>query len=290
MSATVLQPDTKASGDIYELYGTSKEELTKIPLEFYTLEPHREHVFFSDRDQLQISLESPEAIFKAFETAPQDPTARTAVFIVKGEQMLKLKEKDWIVRHVHSEKFPGLYDLSRQAQMVQEYIQEQPAYPFLKAIEKGFITSQGVLFSRFFPSPLMKKMLLGDLVQSSLKRLYFQYPSQAHGNFFSHEDRSMLLDLAKFAITVYWADKSCGKILQFAPKPDKDTGMFVPVNEVDTFTRSTVFGVYGSNLMKPHFEEELTKILQGILDMRPLCRHHLLNKNTPLSLVTGGGR
>jgi hypothetical protein len=36
-SASVLQPDTKASGNIYELYGQSAKELSDIPLEFYTL-------------------------------------------------------------------------------------------------------------------------------------------------------------------------------------------------------------------------------------------------------------
>lgn len=288
-TASVLQPDTKASGDVYELYGNSEDEITEIPLEFFTLEPHREHVFFTDRDQLQTSLEDPNDIFKAFATAPSDPAYRTAVFIVKGEQMLKLSEKDWIARKVQSEHFPGLYDLARQAQMVQEYIQTQPSYPFLKAIESGLITSQGVLFSRYFPSPLMKKMLLGDIVQTSLKGIYFEQPSQTHGKYFSHEDRSTLLDLAKFAIPVFWADKSCGKILQYAPKPDKDTGMFVPRDKVDDFIKSTIFGVYGSTLIELIFEEELEKILAGILDLQKQTNHPLLNHQRPLSLITGGG-
>ena len=62
-TANVLEPDTKASGDVYELFGTATEEITKIPIEFYTLEPHREHVFLSDRDQLQSCLEDPIALF-----------------------------------------------------------------------------------------------------------------------------------------------------------------------------------------------------------------------------------
>ncbi|NGX37007.1 MAG: hypothetical protein K1000chlam2_00155 [Chlamydiae bacterium] len=288
-SASILQPDTRASGDIYELYGKTGQELTHIPLEFYTLEPHREHVFFADRDQLQTSLEDPDAIFQAFETAPKDPQAFTALFIVKGEQMLNLTPKDWITRTLSPQKFPGLFDLKRQAQMVQEYIEKHPSYPFLKAIENGLITSQGVLFSRYFPSPLMKKMLLGDLVQSSLKGIYFQHASKAYGDFFSHEDRSMLLDLARFAIPVYWVDKTCGKVLQFAPKPEKDTGMFVPIPEVETFIHSTVFGVYGSYLIELQFEEELSNILKGILTMRSIKNHPLLNPKTPIALITGGG-
>lgn len=61
-SASVLQPDTFASGDIYELFGNSNKEIFDIPLEFYTLEPHREHVFFSDRDQLQGCLEDSSSV------------------------------------------------------------------------------------------------------------------------------------------------------------------------------------------------------------------------------------
>lgn len=288
-SADILQPDTKASGDVFELFGSSEKELTHIPLEFYTLEPHREHVFFADRDQLISSLEDPKAVFKVFDTAPQEPNQRSAVFVVKGEQMLKLTPKDWITRTAHLEQFPSLFDPTRQSQMVNEYIRRQPAYPFLKEIENGLITSQGVLFSRYFPSPLMKKMLLGDLVQSSLKGIYFQTPSQSYGDFFSHEDRSMLLDLAKFAIPVFWVDKTCGKILKFTPKPGKDTGMFVPLDQVKQFIRATAFGVYGSTLIHLQFEKELTEILEGVQAMRDLVNHPLLNHDTPLTLITGGG-
>lgn len=36
-AASVLQPDTCASGDIYEFYGRSDETIDRVPLEFYTL-------------------------------------------------------------------------------------------------------------------------------------------------------------------------------------------------------------------------------------------------------------
>jgi len=288
-SANILQPDTKASGDVFELFGKSTKELTNIPLEFYTLEPHREHVFFSDRDQLLSSLEDPKAVFKVFDSAPKDPELRSAVFVVKGEQMLNLTPSDWISRKVHPEQFPGLFDPLKQSQMVNEYIRQQPSYPFLKAIENGLITSQGVLFCRYFPSPLMKKMLLGDLVQSSLKGIYFLTPSQHHGEFFSHEDRSLLIDLDKFAIPIFWVDKTCGKILRFTPKPEKDTGMFVPLTQVKQFIKATAFGVYGSTLINLQFEDELTEILEGVLEMREHVNHPLLHREKPLTLITGGG-
>lgn len=288
-TASVLQPDTDASGDIYELYGNSKREVTDIPLEFYTLEPYREHVFFSDRDQLQSCLENPESLFKAFATAPGPETVRAAVFVVKGEQLLKLSAEDWITRETLFQEFPGPNQGSRQALMVERFIKQQPSYPFLKAIDDDQITSEGVLFVRHFPSPLMKRMLLSDQVQHCLKGIYFEHPSASHQDFFSAEDRALLHDLHKFAIPVFWIDKGSNQILQYTQKPDRDSGLFVPLHLVDTFLKSTVFGIYGSTLVSGSFETELRMLLEGLLAMRKEMHHPLLHDKVPLSLVTGGG-
>lgn len=288
-SASVLQPDTADSGDIYELYGSSHQIIDDIPLEFYTLEPHREHVFFSDRDQLVAALEDPQSLFKAFATAPAPLSLLASIFIVKGTQLLSLKESDWIVRETLKHEFPGLAHPSRQAQLAEKYIENQPQYPFLKGIENGLITSQGVLLCRHFPTPLLKRMLLGDLVARCLKRIYFQYPSLSHDGFFSHEDRALLLDLAKFGIPVYWADPDDKKLLQFVLRPEKDAGLFVPLSLVETFRKATVLGVYGSNLQEGSFEGELRHLLAGLLAMRSEMEHPLLCPGTPLALVTGGG-
>jgi hypothetical protein len=288
-SASVLQPDTSASGDIYELYGSSNQALDDIPLEFYTLEPHREHVFFSDRDQLLASLEDPKSLFEAFATAPQPQNYLASVFVVKGTQMQHLQAKDWILRDPYKYEFPGLAHPSRQALVVEKYIEHQPQYPFLRAIEDGLITSQGILLSRHFPTPLLKRMLLADQVTRCLKRIYFEFPSCSHDGFFSHEDRAMLIDLAKFAIPVYWVDHVSGKILQYVLRPEKESGMFVPLPLVEPFRKSTVFGVYGSNLLEGTFEKELHALLQGVLNLRSQVNHPLLCKDTPLALVTGGG-
>jgi predicted Rossmann-fold nucleotide-binding protein len=288
-SASVLQPDTQASGDIYELYGKSKRELTDIPLEFYTLEPYREHIFFEDRDQLQSCLEEDKVLFEAFATSPQPQEQRTAVFIVKGEQLLNLKEEDWVARTPRIHDFPGYGHGERQALMVERYIEQQPCFPFLKAISNEIITSQGILLTRYFPSPLMKRMLLGDQVQRSLKGIYFQYPSHSYNSFFSSEDRALLHDLHKFAIPVFWVDNTTKKILQYIQKPDRDSGLFVPLDDVDKFLKSTVFGIYGSNLIEGKLENELKILMHGLLNMRTELSHPYLGKNTPLALVTGGG-
>ncbi|MFA6118641.1 MAG: hypothetical protein WC688_01860 [Parachlamydiales bacterium] len=288
-SACILEPSTLASGDIYEAYGSSSEELNEIPLEFYTLEPHREYVFFEDRDQLQEKLEDPRQLFKALDTAPKPINKLAAVFIVKGTQMDGLKESDWIVRDPKKHVFPGLEEPQRQALLVSEYIKQQASYPFLKAIEDGLITSQGILLTRHFPSPMLKKMLLSDNIQEQVKGIYYQYPSRSNDNYFSHEDRAFLLDLAKFAIPVNWIDKSTKKILRYIVKPNKDAGMFVPLDLIETFRKATFFGVYGSNLIAGNFARELEKLLNGILKLRDEVTHPLLCKQTPLALVTGGG-
>lgn len=288
-SADILEPDTKASGDIYELFGGSEKQINDIPLEFYSLQPEREYVFFSDRDQLQTALDNPKVIFKAFETAPKPEHLRAATFIVKGEKLEQLKTADWIAEEPRFNEFPGLIHPARQALMVEKYIEQQPSYPILKAIENGYITSQGVLFSRHFPTPLLKKVLLGDLVQKNLKAIYFLTPSLTFGDFFSHEDRSMLLDLAKFAISVFWADRTSGNLLQYISRPDKDSGMFVPLKQADTFLNATLFGIYGSNLIAGDFEEQLKLLFQGLLQLKETTDHPLLHKKTNLAFITGGG-
>ena len=288
-SASVLEPNTKESGDIYELFGTSAHELKEIPLEFYTLEPHREHIFFADRDQLLASIEEPETLFKAFKTAPSPEHHLAAIFVVKGEMLKNLTPNDWIVREPHMNPFPGVIHPSKQAAMVESYIQEQPSYPFLKAIENDLITSEGILLTRYFPSPAIKPILLSSLVRRFLKRIYFYKPSLTYGDYFSHEDRALLLDLAKFGIPTYWVDETTQKILQYIPKPGKDSGMFVPLNQVETFLKATLFGIYGSNLIEFDFEKDLTELMRGIQHMARDVSHPLLNPETPLALVTGGG-
>jgi predicted Rossmann-fold nucleotide-binding protein len=288
-TASILQPDTNASGDVYEFFGKSKREITDLPLEFYTLEPYREHVFFSDRDQLQICLENPKTLFAAFHTAPEPKEQHAAVFVVKGSQMLGLKAEDWLHGDPQFHEFPGPQHSVRQAVLVERFIESQPVFPFLKAMEDGYITSQGVLLSRYFPTPLMKRMLLSEHASRNLKGLYFQRPSCQHGAFFSQEDRAMLNDLHKFAIPVFWVDEMTGKILQYVQKQHRESGMFVPLSQVDTFYKSTVFGVYGSNLLSGNFEGELKALLNGVLQLQQNSTHALLNKDTPLALITGGG-
>lgn len=284
-SADILQPDTTASGDIFEVFGDSTSEITDLPLEFFKLEPYKEHVFFVDRDQLQHRLEEPEMIFNAFKTAPGPIDHRTGTFIVKGSQMQRLKKEDWVM---YNPSLPMLCDPMRPDE-VEAYIQNQPSYPFLMDIEKGVISSEGVLFVRYFPSPYIKHMLLSYYVRRQLKGIYFEIPSRTQGDYFSPHDRSLLTDLTSANIPVFWADRFTGQVLQYTRRPYKTSGMFVPLDRIETFRKATFLGIYGSNLVAGDFSTELQKLLQGILNMRSEVDHPLLHKNTPLALVTGGG-
>jgi len=283
-SANLLDPTTLASGDIYELYGDGT--IDSIPLEFYTLRPSQEWVFFEDRDQLKNSLDNPHILFDTFDRGP--PTEdKAAVFVCKSDELTSLKPEDWTRRSGEKSSFPGFMRSSEQVRLIEKYIESEPAYPWLKAIEEGEITSQGILLCRYLPSPLMKRMLLSSEVYRCIRRIYFERPSKDQNDFFTHEDRAMLLDLAKFGIPVFWVDRTSGNLLRYVPRPQTESGMFVPIDRVETFLQATLFGVYGSNLLEGDFEEELKRLLAGVIELKNKLSHPLLQ--APFALVTGGG-
>lgn len=65
--------------------------------------------------------------------------------------------------------------------------------------------------------------------------------------------------------------------------------MFVPLDRISIFQKAIFFGVYGSNLIEGNFGDELKTMLAAVLQMRHEVNHPLLNPDTPLALVTGGG-
>ena len=267
----------------------AKREITDVPLEFYTLEPYREHVFFQDRDQLRLFLETGHSVFKAFETAPLPMEKRAAVFIVKGEQMVNLQPEDWIVRDAHFHEFPGLHQGSRQALMVERYIEQQPSYPFLKSDRRWEDHQPRHTAFALFPLPADEADVPLRPGAAAAKRHLFPISLANPSQFLFRRGPGGLHDLEKFAIPVYWADLASGKILQYTQRAQQDTGMFVPLDEIDEFLKSTVFGIYGSNLLEGDFEEQLKHLLEGTLAIRDEMHHPLLHKGIPLALVTGGG-
>ena len=291
-SADILEPQM-TSGDIFEFHASDPavpptEEITHIPLEFYSLEPYREFFFFCDKDLLRENLEKKEVVFKALDTAPPDDNA--AVFIVKKFQLNELSSKDWIPADPELRSALPTFPKTREERsIIKEYIERQAEYPILKSMQEGYISSQGILFCKNFTSNLLANFLLNEHVSRCLKGIYFLCPSNTHGNYFSHDDRSLLRNLAKQNVDVFWADKETDLLLKYVPRKDMDTGLFVPTDKVKDYENATIFGVYGSRFEITSYESELRKLFTALIEMKERVDHDLFQRNHAIALATGGG-
>ncbi len=285
-TADLIEPQ-RITGDIFEFHGLSEKTISHIPLEFYTLEPFREHFFFADKDLLKDALEKPTTLFSAFETAPNRPAAS---FIVKEGQLSNLQTSDWIISDPPEDNNLMVPPEDRKQKMkLKEYLSAQSVYVIAHAMQEGNITSQGVILSNFLPNPLLKNLLLNDRVTRCLHAVYFRSPSQKHGEYFSHDDRSMLYDLARASVQVFWVDFNYNLVLKYVLREGVDYGLFVPLNKEKEFLKATFFGVYGSRLKDPEATEELYKVFKGLIEMKQSLDHDKLNPDTPLAITTGGG-
>lgn len=291
-SADVLEPQM-TSGDIFEFHAEDPEnppaeEITHIPLEFYSLEPFREFFFFDDKELLKEDLEKKEVVFKALATAPSENN--TATFMVKKAQLHELKSSDWIVGDPKlTEYLPEFPQTREEKVIIREYIEGLAEYPILKSMQENFITSQGILMSKYFPSNLLSHFFLNEHVSRCLKAIYFSKPSKEHGDYLSHDDRTLLRNLTKHGIDVFWADKGSDLLLKYCPRQNMDTGLFVPVEKEDDYKNATIFGVYGSRFDISNFAEELRCLFKGLIEMQSKVDHDLFHKEKKIAIATGGG-
>lgn len=291
-SADILEPGI-ITGDIFEFHpkdkdNMSQEEISHIPLEFYSLEPYREFFAFSDKDALRDSLKDMDIVFKALETAPKE--ASPSVFVVKNYQLNELQSKDWILSDPQLDTPLPLFPKTREEKkVIQEHITRQSQYPIVKSMQEGFITSEGILLSTYFPSNILAPFLLNEHVAHCLKGIYFLYPSKNHGSYFSHDDRALLRNLTKQNIDIFWADKKTNLLLKYTPRKDIDTGLFVPIDKVQMYLKASIFGVYGSRFEICCFEEKLRNLFLGLIEMKDRVNHDLFHKDKTIALATGGG-
>jgi predicted Rossmann-fold nucleotide-binding protein len=295
MSSTIIEPESDlkdrkdaSHGRTFVFYGDSSEELTAIPVEFFSLECYREHVNFQTRVTLAARCSDVNTIAKAFDSIPPGPL-QAATYVCKGSTFDELRVTDWVSSDPVKEAYVGNKDPIRQQALAEQYMFQQCEYPILSAISVGDITSDGVLLTRYFPSPILKPLLLSSHVHKRLRAIYFVQASRQHGSFLSQEDAAMLGDLHTFGISVFQVDLRANSMYQFMKKIGSDSGMMVPLARRTEYLESTAFGVYGSNLVAGNFEAELRLLLSGILELRKACKHPLLNAEKPLCLVTGGG-
>jgi len=291
-SADILEPQM-TSGDIFEFHANDpsnppNEEITHIPLEFYSLEPFREFFFFNDKEELIDELSKKESVFKAIATSPDE--TNTATFVVKRTQLKNLDKRCWIIGDPKlSSTLPEFPETREEKSLIKEYIQGQAEYPILKSMQEGYITSQGILLSKFFPSNLLGSFFLNEHVTRCLKRIYFEKPSNNHGNYFSHDDRTLLRNLAKHNIDVFWVDKESDLLLKYAPRKGMDTGLFVPIDKIKDYEQATIFGVYGSRFEVSSYENELRNLFTGLIEMKSKVDHDLFYKDKKIAIATGGG-
>ncbi|MGR3973509.1 MAG: hypothetical protein QRY72_02920 [Candidatus Rhabdochlamydia sp.] len=286
--AAILQPNSLEPYHTYTLLGDAHEEITAVPLEFYTLHPYQTSLSLFHQQDLVAALHDYKVLAPLFHLAPQGDLISAATFIVSHTQLATLKEADWITK-TPSKQTCSKMTSSLLEPSADESLKQQPAYPLLQGIKDHVITSEGVLLTHDFPSPLLKQMLLSSEVRSKVKRIYFKFPSRSHHAFFSHEDRSLLWDLAKLGVSIYWVDSETEELLQYLPKPGKQLGMFVPEKWKTTFLEATLFGVYGSNLLSPDVKEELHFLFKNLLALKEQMHHTLFNAYKPLAIVSGGG-
>lgn len=295
MSSRVIEPEsaTKDSMEIKEgrtflFYGHSTEDMTHIPIEFYSLEAFREHVNFNLRKTLPRRCATPNDLIRVFSTAPKGSN-HACTYICKGGMFNQISEADWVSANPIKEQYVGNLDSEKQKLLAEKYLFQQCEYGILSAITVGDITSDGVLLTRYFPSPVLKVLLLSRQVCKQLKAVYFLKASKHYGSFFSQDDSALLGDLNTFGINVFQVDETTGQMFQFMRRAGCDAGMMVPMDRRHEYLRATMFGVYGSNLVAGNFEAELHYLLNGVLQLKKQDPHPLLNNDIPLALVTGGG-
>jgi predicted Rossmann-fold nucleotide-binding protein len=293
MSSRIIEPDSstkdpkdESQGRTFVFHGHSTVELTRIPIEFFALEAYREHVLFSLRKSLPLRCTRVQDVLKAFNTMPKGQF-QACTYICKGSMFDEISGKDWVTADPVKIPYVGNEDPEKQQQLAEHYLFQQSAYGILSAIAVGDIASDGVLLTRYFPSPVLKSLLLSRQVCKHLRAIFFLKASREYGSFFSQEDNAMLGDLHTFGISVFHVDESSGEMFQFMRRVGRDSGMMVPMDRRHEYLKATFFGVYGSNLVAGDFEAELNFLLNGILQLQKKSVHPLLQQ--PLALITGGG-
>lgn len=293
MSSRIIEPEDAPSlpelrDRNFVFYGDSSEELTHIPIEFFTLESYREQVPFHLRQTLATRCSTPAELLRVFSTMPTGGFP-CCTYISKGSQFLAMTPDDWITSDPKQVRYVQWSNPDKQQELVTRYIYQQCEYAVLSAVAMDDISSDGVLLTRYFPSPCLKSLILSRAVAKKLRAIFFTKASRRYGSFFSQEDAALLGDLNTFGISVFHLNEALGEVFQYIRRPGRDMGEFVPLERRQEYLDATFFGVYGSNLLAGDFEAELMLLLNGILQIKKTSTHPLLNKDKPLALVTGGG-
>ncbi|NDD99150.1 hypothetical protein EB008_02505 [bacterium] len=243
--------------------------------------------FFSERG-LNRALESLEVVQEVFSLTPNEEN-RSALFLTSNRQLKEPLTSFWLTVPSSKVELPPVIRNERHHQLLEQFIHDQPETAILESILNQQINSEGVLFVTYLPSFFLRGLFFQRTILKKLKRIYFMNPSKKTPGYFSHADRSFLLDLNAHGIEVFWYDKTLSKLLQFCERVLDYTGIFLPPNRIEEYHRALTIGIYGSSCVSKDIEGDIREILLGLETMKIDCSHPLLNPHRTLAVSTGGG-
>lgn len=256
--------------------------------EIYKESEFRQKISLFSHRGLYQNLKSAETIKEIFSYTPTEEN-RSALFLTSMQQIHEPLSSQWISVPSSKVELPPVIRNPRHHELLERFIQDQPETPILEALLENQITSEGVLFVTYLPSFFLRGQFFQKSVRKKLKRIYFMNPSKKTPGYFSHADRSFLLDLNAHGIEVFWFDRTTQKLLQFCERVLDYTGIFLPPNRIDEYHKALTIGIYGSSCVSKDIEADIRKILLGLEKLKTEIDHPLLNPTRPLAVSTGGG-
>ncbi|MFZ4772619.1 MAG: hypothetical protein ACOYK9_01340 [Chlamydiia bacterium] len=263
-------------------------ESNSTTFDLYKESEYRQKISFFSPRGLKSSLDSSEVIQNVFSLSPTEEK-RSALFLTSMNQLKEPLTENWISLSSSKIELPPVMRNNRHQDMLERFIDEQCETPILEAIQEKEISSEGALFVTYLPSFFLRGLFFDRHVRKKIKRIYFLNPSKKTPGYFSHGDRSFLLDLNAYGIEVFWFDRFSQKLLQFCERVRDYTGIFLPPQRIEEYHKALTIGIYGSSCVSKDIEPDIRTILLGLEAFKLQVDHPLLSPSKPLALSTGGG-
>ncbi|WP_194844278.1 hypothetical protein [Candidatus Clavichlamydia salmonicola] len=279
-SADLLLPESTYSGEIYELYGESKEEITHIPLEFFKVEYKKSFTTVKNSYPFLLDKLSFETVHAIFQSAPKNISA--ALFI-SAHTLLPPQAEYWSTAS-------SISSHSLNIDSIENQLTTDPCYHILKKIEVALFQEEGSLFLTYLPSPLIKSLLISFAIRKHLKRLFFKF-SDNKMHYLSKEEKILLNDLHNFGIIVTEVNLEKKSLRDYLPH-EYGRALFVPTEKKEALKKAIFFGIYGSHLpttINKQDEIELFKFFKELPIIQNNSSHPLFNKNHSIAIITGEG-
>ena len=270
------------------LYSPLLHQTNSAIFDVYKESCYRQKISFSSHRGLKSALETEENIVSIFSLTPAEDR-RSALFLSSMNQLKEPISSNWISVPSSKIELPPVIRNERHHDLLDRFIKDQPESPIFDAINHNEIQYEGALFVTYLPSFFLRGAFFQKHVLKKIKRIYFLNPSKKTPGYFSHADRSFLLDLNAHGIEVFWFDRQTNKLLQFCERVLDYTGIFLPPHRIEEYHKALSIGIYGSSCVCKDIEKDIRTILTGLEEFKKQIAHPLLNPTRPLAVSTGGG-